>query len=426
MKLKQSVIVTVAATVLVGLAPTNLVNAESIDSKIANEEQKISDLNKKKVSAENTLADLEKTISSLTAESDSLLNEKVKLEKEVNQLTLDIKDLEVKIEKRNAKIEEQARSTQINQDQQDIVNVLLDAESLSDAIGRTVAYTKLVSANNDIMQAQKDDQESLDKKKTSVETKVTEITKKATALEEKQTELEVSKTEQVQLANTILKNIDSAKDQKAEYVSQKEEAERIAAEQARIAAEAAAQQKAADEAAAAAQKVVEVEAQKQQDQLETEEPVSLSKGTGEKGTSDNSSSQPTYASGFQLPLTSFTVSSRFGNREDPTGSSGNFHAGIDLAAPGGTPIMAARAGNVVQSGFESGAGNYVIIQHDNGYYTYYMHMNAPGIAAGSTVSAGDVIGAVGTTGSSTGNHLHFGISTSVWGDYLDPAPFIGL
>ena len=422
MKFKKSIIITATATILMGLATPVLSSAEDIDNKIANEEQKINDLNAKKASTEMTLADLESRINSLTSESESLLKEKNELEQEVNQLALDIQDLEEKIAKRNDQIDEQARSTQINQDKQDIVNVLLDSESISDAIGRTVAYTKLVSANNDIMQAQKDDQEALTKKKASLEEKVAEITEKAAVLKEKQAELETSKSEQVKLANEILKNLESAKSKKSEYESQKAEAERIAAEQAKIAKENAEKEKAAKAAAAAAQKAAE-------EKLESEQPVSLSKNTGDKGTTDNSQSDSgsVSASGFQMPLAGgFTVTSGFGSREDPTGYAGTYHDGIDLATSAGTTIMAARAGKVVESQYHYSAGNYVIIEHDNGYYTYYMHMMQPGIAVGSTVSAGDAIGYVGTTGSSTGNHLHFGIATGIWSGFMNPAPFIGL
>lgn len=426
MKINKSLIFTAATISIMGLTCPSIVQAESIDSKIANEEQKIKDLSSKKASADSSLADLEAKINNLTAETDSLLAEKNKLEKEVNKLTEEIKVLEEKIEKRNEKIEDQARSTQINQDKQDFVNVLLDSESLSDAIGRTFAYTKLVNANNDIMQAQKQDQEDLSQKKTDMEAKVAEITQKATILQEKQAELEVSKAAQVQLANEILKNLDDAQNKKSEFVAQKAEAERIAAEQAKKAKEIEEQQKAAQKAAADAQKAFEAQQQKEAENLESDKPASLSKPTGDKGTADNSNSQPSYASGFQRPLTSFTITSTFGPRVDPTGFAGDYHDGLDMAAPGGTPIMASRAGTVIESSYHYSAGNHVIIQHDNGYYTYYMHMNAPGIAAGSKVNAGDIIGNVGTTGSSTGDHLHFGISTGVWSGFMDPAPFIGL
>lgn len=421
MKINKSFVLTAAATCLVGFVSPALVQADNIDSKIANEEQKIKDLSDKKASSDSSLADLESKINSLTVETDNLLNEKLGLEKEVNQLTKEISDLEKTIEKRNKKIEEQARSTQINQEKQDIVNVLLDSESFSDAIGRTVAYTKLVSANNDIMETQKEDQEALTKKKASVETKVEEVTQKAADLKVKQGELENSKAEQVKLANEILKNLDDAKNKKSEFVAQKEEAKRIAEEQAKRAKEVAAKEKAAQKAAAEAQKVAE-------ERLESEKPASLTKPMGDKGASDNSQTadEPSYASGFQRPLSSFTITSPFGGRQDPTGTAGDFHDGLDMAAPGGTPIMASRGGTVVESSFHPSAGNHVIIQHDNGYYTYYMHMREPGVASGKTVSAGEVIGMVGTTGNSTGDHLHFGVATGIWSGFMNPAPFIGL
>ncbi|MGX7024739.1 murein hydrolase activator EnvC family protein [Vagococcus hydrophili] len=421
MKISKSIILSVAAVSIMGLTCPSIVQAESIDNKIANEEQNIKKLNDKKAATDNSLADLEAKIKTLTSETDELLSEKLKLEKEVNNLTGEIKELEQKIEKRNKKIEEQARSTQINQEKQDIVNVLLDSESLSDAIGRTVAYTKLVSANNDIMEAQKEDQASLEKKKTDIETKVKEITEKAAILKDKQEELEVSKADQVKLANEILKNLDDSKNKKAGYEAQKEEAKRIAEEQARREKEVAEKEAAAKKAAQAAQKAAE-------EKLESEQPQSLGKPTGDKGSADNSQSSggTSYASGYQRPLSSFTITSGFGGRQDPTGASGDFHDGIDMAAPAGTPIMASKGGKVVESSFHWSAGNHVIIQHDDGNYTYYMHMNAPGASVGKTVSAGEVIGGVGTTGNSTGNHLHFGIATGIWSGFMDPSPFIGL
>ncbi|MGO3732273.1 MAG: murein hydrolase activator EnvC family protein [Vagococcus sp.] len=422
MKLKKSIVITLATTCMVGLVSPAVIHAETIDNKISNQDKKINDLTNKKQSADNALAEIDTKISQLTKETDALLSEKVALEKEVNDLTKEIAELEKTIEKRSEKIDEQARSTQVNQEEQDIVNVLLGSNSVSDAIGRTVAYTKLVTANNDIMSVQKEDQEKLASKKVSVEEKVTEITQKAETLKVKQTELEASKSEQVKLANEILKNLDGEKNKKAEYIAQKAEAQRIADENARKAKEQAAKTKAAEQAAQEAQKKIEAESK-----LEIEEPVSLGKQTSKPGKSDNSqSTAPSSASGFQRPLNSFTITSGFGSRQDPTGTAGNYHDGIDMAAPANTPIMASRAGTVIESSFHPSAGNHVIIQHDNGYYTYYMHMISPGISSGSTVQAGDIVGSVGTTGNSTGNHLHFGLSTGVWSGFMDPSSFIGL
>ena len=130
---------------------------------------------------------------------------------------------------------------------------------------------------------------------------------------------------------------------------------------------------------------------------------------------------------FDSPLEgSLNISSGYGSREDPTGSSGTQHDGIDFTGYSGQKVMAARDGVVVEAQFGPTQGNCVIIKHDNGYYTYYMHLNSISVHAGQDVTAGQQVGTMGTTGSSTGVHLHFGMSTSVWGNYVNPTKFLGL
>ena len=105
--------------------------------------------------------------------------------------------------------------------------------------------------------------------------------------------------------------------------------------------------------------------------------------------------------------TSGRISSRFGANESIRDHT---HKGIDIAASGGTPILAAADGTVTYAGWNSGGyGNLVIIDHGNGVETYYGHCSKIYISKGTTVKAGDKIAAVGSTGNSTGNHLHFEI-----------------
>ena len=117
--------------------------------------------------------------------------------------------------------------------------------------------------------------------------------------------------------------------------------------------------------------------------------------------------------GFACPLKSYTrVSSEYGWRKNPVSGVNRLHAGIDLAAPGGTPIYAAASGYVQVAGWSSGGyGNYVIIYHGsmsdgNAYSTLYGHMRSVATSAGKYVKQGELIGYVGSTGNSTGNHLH--------------------
>ena len=101
------------------------------------------------------------------------------------------------------------------------------------------------------------------------------------------------------------------------------------------------------------------------------------------------------------------ISSPFGSRIHPITHKRHGHKGIDLAAPRNTPIYATADGVVTFSGRNGGYGNFVKLNHQNGYKTAYAHMNSIAVRKGKTVQKGDLIGYVGSTGSSTGNHLHY-------------------
>lgn len=126
-----------------------------------------------------------------------------------------------------------------------------------------------------------------------------------------------------------------------------------------------------------------------------------------------------------MPIVSnFRQSSGFGNRRDPFSGGRAFHAGLDFAAPTGTLILSAGVGQVVFAGTRAGYGNLVEIDHGNGLVTRYGHMSAILVRAGMQISTGQVVGRVGSTGRSTGPHLHFEVRR---GDApLDPAPFLAV
>ena len=126
---------------------------------------------------------------------------------------------------------------------------------------------------------------------------------------------------------------------------------------------------------------------------------------------------------WYTPTTNFKVTSKYGYRGDPFTGEWEFHNGIDLAAPKNTPIVAARDGQVTFAGYQpGGAGYYIWINHGDGYRTIYMHMTRYIVEEGQYVHAGDIVGYVGSTGYSTGNHLHFGIKYN--GSYVDPQKYI--
>ncbi len=122
---------------------------------------------------------------------------------------------------------------------------------------------------------------------------------------------------------------------------------------------------------------------------------------------------------FTWPCPNYTrISDDFGMRMHPTLGVQKMHNGIDLAAPAGSKILAAYNGTVVAADYNSSMGNYIMINHGGGLYTIYMHCSALYVSKGTDVTAGTKIAAVGSTGRSTGNHLHFGVRLN--GAYVSP------
>lgn len=121
------------------------------------------------------------------------------------------------------------------------------------------------------------------------------------------------------------------------------------------------------------------------------------------------------------PLPGYSPGSAYGWRMHPIYNEMRFHAGEDIGAPGGTPILAADSGTITIGPAGSGYGNYVMVNHGGGRVTLYAHMSAFAVSGGQSVSQGDVIGYVGTTGTSTGNHLHFEVRVN--GATTDPKQY---
>ena len=151
---------------------------------------------------------------------------------------------------------------------------------------------------------------------------------------------------------------------------------------------------------------------------ETTEPEETTKPTEETKPQETKPAEESWA----LPIYYTAFTSAFGYRTDPVYGGSAYHYGVDLAAPTGTPIYASRSGTVSTATYDGSCGYYVQINHGDGYRSIYMHMTHYVVSAGQYVSRGQVIGYCGSTGKSTGPHLHFGISYN--GSYVNPANYI--
>lgn len=381
---------------------TPLALAETIDENIQNQTKKIENLQDDQKKLAQEVEQLNKNINKYQAKYDETLAQKNEAEVKVNELTKKSIDLHAKIEKRSEKIRDLARSTQLNQKSDTMLSALLEAKSVGDLVNKSFAIFTFVQANQNLLAQQESDQKELQKTKEQAEQNLQTINDSIADLQKTNEQLVNAKLDLNVKQNELDASLASEQAKKDEFIKQKE-----AAEKARQ--EAAAKLKAEQEAAARAQQEATF-----QSNSTTNTTVSIPQ------------SMPTASSGWNAPLASLNVSSGFGSRQDPTGFSGTQHDGIDLTGSYGTPVFASRSGSIASSGYDPSAGNYIIINHGDGYYSYYLHLSSI-VVGGGSVSAGQTIGLMGTTGNSTGVHLHFGIATTPnWRGFVNPAPYIGL
>ena len=239
-----------------------------------------------------------------------------------------------------------------------------------------------------------------------------------TKLEEKRAELSVLKEDLGYQKNTVTKLSD---DKNAELVKYQEKID-LADEEAK------AFQKQIDEQEELIEKLLEeerrrIEEEERKKREEERKRQEALKQQNANNSSSSSSTSSTSSKGFVWPLSiSGRITSTFGYRNRPTAGASTYHKGIDVGASTGTPILATASGKVVTATYSSSAGYYVMLYHGNSTYSVYMHCSSLNVRVGQQVSKGQKIAAVGSTGISTGPHLHFGISVN--GQYVNPLNYV--
>lgn len=295
-------------------------------------------------------------------------------------------------------------------------SVLFQASDFSDLLDRIDMIGEIMDADDQVLDQLAEARQAVAQAKADLEQSRQGQQETLAQQQSQQAQLQVQQAEVDRLIQEItvqsdvyarqIEQLEDSQDAVAQQIAQAEAtyqkqlaAEKAAAEQA--AQKAAAEKAAAEKAAAAAKAAAEKAAQQKQQ-------TSSSSGGGSTSSGSQSSQTTASASGFLWPIaSSHRVTSPFGWRTHPITGRQHLHGGIDIAAPNGTPILAAKAGVVVISLYGSSYGNYVVLSHPDGTRTLYAHMSQRSVSAGDTVSQGQTVGLVGSTGSSTGNHLHF-------------------
>lgn len=362
---------------------------------------------KEKETMEKGLSDAKKMLQSLEEMKSSVENHVEQLDTQLGGVNEQLTELEVKLQDKILQVEhtqlEIVEAKKIEEKQYEdmkvrikymyeqgntqYVELFIESESMADFLNKADYITSISKYDRDMLteyeetrKAVEELEQKLIKEQQELEVQQQETKNKISAIE-----LLVS-TKEAEL-ETVTGQIASKEDLIREYEADLEEQNRVI-----------------EELEAAARRAEEAEKQS-----------GTNGGTGRQ----------TYDGGtFAWPCPGYTrISSEFGSRMHPTLGVVKFHNGIDMAAPAGTDILAAYDGTVISADYNSSMGNYVMIAHGDSLYTIYMHASALYVSTGDKVSKGDVIAAVGTTGRSTGNHLHFGVRLN--GEYVNPRDYIG-
>ena len=432
MKLSKIAVRTAALVMCAVIAVTTVNYSFAVTVSEAQAEKK--DLENKRNKTSQMLEDLESDKSDIVAYIKKLDTKMTDLSTSIREIKgkikekrSSIKELEVKIVESETEIKNQYETMKkrikymYEKGNSEYIDILLASDGLADFLNKSEYIGKISEYDSTMLDNYNQAKTALEEKKTSLEEKKELLVESKKELESELSALDkISSKKNAELAN-YNDNIAIAQNQLSEYdnelVRQEkiiedallEEQRRIAAEEERKRKEEEARKK-AEAAKAAANKATNApngQTDKPQAAEPTEKPETPAVSSG----------------GFIWPLpVSGKITSYFGGRTSPTAGASSNHQGIDISAPAGTSIRAAKAGTVVTASYSSGAGNYIMINHGGGLFTVYMHCSSLAVSKGQQVSAGTTIGYVGSTGVSTGNHLHFGVSVN--GSYVNPLGFV--
>ncbi|MGO2083979.1 C40 family peptidase [Vagococcus sp.] len=226
MKKKVLSAILISTITLSAAALPMMASAETVDNKVEVQDKKIVELKAKEDTAAKELASIQNSIASIKEEATALQTEQASLGKEITKLSKEITDLEQRIAKRDASIKEQARSVQVDSSSSNILDLVVESDSVSDAVTRVVAASKLVNANNDLMQQQKEDKEAVATKKAQTEAKAATLQENAVTLEAKKGELEDQQLAQTIVVSGISAEKATEQGKKEQFLKEKADAEK--------------------------------------------------------------------------------------------------------------------------------------------------------------------------------------------------------
>lgn len=339
----------------------------------------ISDAKKKQQELEQQKNTAEAEKSELSSELDSIVSKMEKTQSDLTAKETEINDAETELVTAKANEDDQYQTMKLRikymyeNGSNEFLEILMEANSIADLLNKAEYINKISQCDRELLVEYEDTRKDVENRENALKKEYAELESLQDELAGEQANVEKLLADKNIQINNLTSEISSNADKLKQLIAEAE-----AAEARRKEAEATAAAQAAQAAAAAS-----------------------------SGTSSSGNASATGTGSLTHPVPGAAITSGFGGRVAPTAGATTGHDGIDYGAGYGAAVYAADSGTVINAQYNSARGNYIVINHGNGMQTWYQHLSSMNVIVGQTVARGQVIGNVGTTGISTGPHLHF-------------------
>lgn len=400
---------TVSLAAVMGTLPVSAAGMKDAQNEKKRLESSLSEAQDLVDSLKNNKKGIEDSVEKLDQQLTNISEKMVSLKKQIKDTDQEIAETKEKLKKARVREESQLESMKLrikytyeNFGSMNYLTLLLSSESFVDFLNHAQYMNMIVRYDRKQLDEYAETRLVIQESEEKLETERKKLNQMEQQVKDEQKAVDLLAKEKEKQLEEVNSDLSDAEAKKAEF-----EAE-IAAQNEIIA------------------QIKKAEEQKKKEENANKDSENTDKNQGgSSGNGGNISSSDSYTGGeFLWPCpASRRVTSDFGSRPSPTAGASSYHKGIDIGAPYGSDIVAAADGVVFTTAYQpNGAGNYTVISHGGGLYTVYMHCSSLAVSPGQKVKRGQTIAYVGSTGISTGNHLHFGVQLN--GSYVNPWTYL--